>query len=66
MKPAMTMIVLTGLLMAGLGQTAQAGYCGADSFNCCPTAACAPCGEFAAAQASCNTCYRTVQDIVYV
>ena len=65
MKPALRMITLAGLLMAGLGSSTEAGYCGADSFNCCPTSACAPSGDFRVAQVSCNTCYQTVQDIVY-
>jgi hypothetical protein len=64
MKLAMKFAVLAGLLVAGAGQSALAGYCGAASYSCCPTSACSPCGDYGAAS-SCSTCYKTVQDVVY-
>ncbi len=36
--------------------TAEAGFCGAASYNCCPQAACAPCGEYVAAKCAPQTC----------
>ena len=42
-----------------------AGLCGVGSYNCCPTAACAPASCYTAYRASTETCYRTVCETVY-
>ena len=65
MRLAMRLAVLAGLLVTGAAQTALADYCGAASYNCCPTSACSPCGDYCAAASSCCTQYQTVQDVVY-
>ena len=52
------------LLLAGV-HVAEAGYCGAASYNCCPTSACAPCGDLCQAKNCCTTCYKTVQEVVW-
>jgi hypothetical protein len=45
--------------------TAFGGLCGVPSYNCCPTAACAPASCYTACRVSTETCYRTVCETVY-
>ena len=43
----------------------QAGLCGVPSYNCCPTAACAPASCYTTCRVATQTCYRTVCETVY-
>ena len=57
--------VVATLLLAS-AQTAQASnYCGAASYRCCPTKACAPVGSYSACKVERQTCYKTVYDTVW-
>ncbi len=51
---------------ATLCQTADAGsYCGAGSYNCCPTTACAPMSCYTTCRIERQTCKRTVMETVW-
>ncbi|MCA9114103.1 MAG: hypothetical protein KDA79_03395, partial [Planctomycetaceae bacterium] len=53
------------LVVAGFGTNeSDAGMCGARRYRCCPTPACAPCGDYCNAKACC-TSYKTVKDVVW-
>ena len=40
--------------------TAEAGFCGAASYNCCPQVACQPTACYTACRVERQTCFRTV------
>lgn len=67
MKHATWIPIVAALLLAlNAGSTAEAGYCGAASYKCCPTSCCAPSGEYAQAKQCCTyTCYKPVKEIVW-
>ena len=52
-----------GALFAPVAAQAN-NYCGAASYNCCPTAACAPTACYTTCRVERETCYRTVYDTV--
>ncbi|MFN9972749.1 MAG: hypothetical protein ACK58T_22955, partial [Phycisphaerae bacterium] len=59
---------LTGIVFLSLvavQNTAFAGLCGVPSYNCCPTAACAPASCYTTCRVVQETCYRSVCETVY-
>ena len=63
----MTKYLLAGAMAALAvlqGTSAEAGYCGACSYNCCPPAACQPAACYTACRVERQTCYRTVYETV--
>ena len=66
MKNARCWGLLAALMFLGAATTsADAGYCGAASYNCCPKAACAPSGDYCAARKCCKTSYQVVKETVW-
>ena len=58
-------VVAASLLALASDARVEAFYCGAASARCCPSDACAPNGNYCAAQRCCGTRYRTVRETVY-
>ena len=51
MKAAPWIAVFAAACLVAQAREAAAGLCGAGSYDCCPTPACAPSGEYCAAKA---------------
>src|SRR6056297_3665839 len=53
------------LMMCSLGGSAEAAYCGADSYDCCPVETCGCWGRFGTAKRRCCPKYQTVKKVVW-
>src|SRR5262249_14077732 len=51
-----TCLLATALLVAGIGGTVNAGYCGGASYTSCAASCAAPAADYSRA-VSCQTCY---------
>jgi hypothetical protein len=56
---------IAAAVMAFSASQAQANYCGAASYQCCPPAACQPTCCYTACRVQRKTCYRTVYETCY-
>ena len=65
MRHSAWIVVAASLLALANDTRVEAFYCGAASSRCCPSDACAPCGNFCAAKRCCGARYRTVRETVY-
>ena len=64
MKKLLAMVVFCAA--TSLSQQAFAsGYCGAATFNCCPTVACQPSSCYTTCKIERQTCKKTVYDTVW-
>ena len=64
MKAVPWIAVLAVACITTHARDAAAGLCGAGSYECCPTPACAPSGDYHAGK-NATTCLKTVQEVVY-
>jgi len=66
MKNATWLAVTSAVIVvAGMVHNVEASFCGASSYSCCPTEACASTGNYCDAKDNCTTNYKIVKEIVW-
>ena len=58
-------VAAVALFLSAFSGQSEAAYCGADSYNCCPTETCGNWGRFGVARKRCCPQFKTVKDVVW-
>lgn len=64
-RAAWISVAAFALLFGAYSDHTEAAYCGADSYNCCPTETCGLWGRFGVAKRRCCPKFETVKEVVW-